>query len=78
VPDSAPAGPSRRKPALLNPPALVPNAEDSESDTIRPRLAALGADLRRLFVAGADESGTGPPLRLPNQAALLGRRYRDS
>jgi hypothetical protein len=52
--------------------ALVLNAEDSESDTIRPRLAALGADLRRIFVVGPDESGTGPPLRLPDQIELLG------
>jgi hypothetical protein len=51
--------------------ALVLNAEDSEADTIRPRLAALGADLRRIFVVGGEESGIGPPLRLPDHTEQL-------
>src|SRR5205085_5650659 len=32
--------------------SLVLNVEDSEADTVRPRLQALGADLDRVFLVG--------------------------
>src|SRR5471032_132152 len=35
--------------------AIVLNGEDSAADTIRPRLAALGADLQRVFVPHEDQ-----------------------
>src|SRR6476620_5384668 len=36
--------------------ALVLNAEDGDADTIRARLAALGADLERVFVLAGQEA----------------------
>src|SRR5438552_11799889 len=43
------------------PPAnvLVFNAEDSPTDTIRPRLTALGADLQRVFVLQPEDAALG-------------------
>lgn len=55
---AAPAGPAN---------ALVLNAEDGAADTVRPRLASLGADLDRVFVPATGEG----PLLLPGQAARL-------
>jgi hypothetical protein len=50
--------------------ALVLNAEDGDSDTVRGRLVALEADLQRVFVfAGAGASGVS--VRLPSQRHLL-------
>src|SRR5437870_4959213 len=46
--------------------AIVLNAEDSEQDTIHPRLLALGADLDRVFVLHPKDD-PGQPLRLPHQ-----------
>ncbi|MGH7173956.1 MAG: AAA family ATPase [Gemmataceae bacterium] len=51
--------------------ALILNGEDSAEDTIRPRLQALGADLKRVFVLRADEAPAGEPLRLPAATALF-------
>jgi hypothetical protein len=48
--------------------ALVLNAEDDESDTICPRLSALGADLARVFVLPH-----GGRLRLPVHLETLAR-----
>jgi len=50
---------------------LVLNGEDSAEDTIRPRLQALGADLKRVFVLRAEDISAGEPLRLPEQTAAL-------
>jgi putative DNA primase/helicase len=50
--------------------AVVLNAEDGAADTVRSRLAALGADLDRVFVPAALEAG-GESLRLPSQLARL-------
>lgn len=50
--------------------ALVLNAEDSEQDTIRPRLLAPGADLGRIFVLRPREA-PGELLRLPTHTAML-------
>jgi hypothetical protein len=50
--------------------SIVLNAEDSEADTIRPRLQALGADLDRVFVLHPEDAPD-LPLRLPHQTALL-------
>jgi hypothetical protein len=47
--------------------ALVINAEDTGEDTIRPRLAALGADLNRVFIWDRREH----LLRLPTQLSDL-------
>jgi hypothetical protein len=49
---------------------LVLNAEDGEGDTVRSRLAALGADLGRIFLVEC-RSATGEALRLPSQMHLL-------
>src|SRR5262249_37843038 len=53
--------------------ALILNGEDNDEDTIYPRLQALGADLRRLFVVHRRSAGTREPLRLPSQIDLLDR-----
>jgi len=50
--------------------AIILNAEDSEQDTTLPRLQALGADLKRLFVLHPEDD-PGQLLRLPGQTALL-------
>ncbi|MFL5512897.1 MAG: AAA family ATPase, partial [Gemmatimonadales bacterium] len=47
--------------------SLVLNAEDGEADTIRPRLAALGADLARVFVLQRQAER----LSFPSQLAVL-------
>src|SRR5262249_5535219 len=47
--------------------SIVLNAEDGEADTIRPRLAALGADLDRVFVLRRQADG----LCFPSQLAVL-------
>ncbi len=53
-------------------PVLMVNAEDSDGDTMKPRLAAAGADVRNVFTAklqrGQDDGGG---LVLPDDAALL-------
>src|SRR4051794_38446331 len=51
-------------------PAIILNAEDSEEDTLRPRLQALRADLNRVFILHPEE-GPGQLLRLPCQTELL-------
>src|SRR5262249_968363 len=56
-------------------PAIILNAEDSEEDTLRPRLQALGADLDRVFLLHPGE-GLGQPLRLPHQTELLDEALR--
>jgi putative DNA primase/helicase len=63
LPDGAP-GPGRAA-------AIVLNGEDSAEDTIRPRLEALGADLKRVFVLRAEDTSAGEPLRLPEHKAVL-------
>lgn len=50
--------------------SLVINGEDGDDDTIVPRLAALGADLKRVFVLPR-EGGGGLPLRLPSRLDRL-------
>jgi hypothetical protein len=62
MPDGSPG------PGVSN--SLVLNAEDSEQDTIRPRLLALGADLERIFVLRLGED-PGELLRLPTHTAML-------
>jgi hypothetical protein len=56
--------------------ALVLEAEDGEEDTVRPRLAALGADLDRVFVARRGELGELP--RFPGQLAALDAALREA
>jgi hypothetical protein len=51
--------------------SLVLNGEDSAEDTIRPRLQALDADLKRVFVLRGEDESTGEPLRLPEHLAFL-------
>jgi hypothetical protein len=51
-------------------PALVLNAEDSDNETVCPRLRALGADLDRVFFLPRDEAG-GIDFRLPSRPAAL-------
>ncbi|MCC6153757.1 MAG: AAA family ATPase [Candidatus Hydrogenedentes bacterium] len=41
------------------------NAEDGESDTIRPRLEAAGADLSRIFTIAVNDSEGAGPLSIP-------------
>src|SRR5581483_11459691 len=62
-PDGA-AGPGRAA-------AIVFNGEDSAEHTIRPRLQALGADLKRVFVLRAEDTSAGLSLRLPEHTAVL-------
>ncbi|HZV04387.1 MAG TPA: AAA family ATPase [Gemmataceae bacterium] len=50
--------------------ALVLNGEDSAADTIRPRLKALSADLKRVFVLHAEDAPE-EPLRLPGNTTFL-------
>jgi hypothetical protein len=50
--------------------AIVINAEDSEQQTVCPRLRALGADLGRVFFLPRDEAG-GIDFRLPSRTAAL-------
>jgi hypothetical protein len=49
---------------------LVLNAEDGEGDTVRSRLAGLGADLGRVFLVEC-QGPSGEGLRLPSQIELL-------
>ena len=51
--------------------ALVLNGEDSAEDTIRPRLQALDADLKYVFVLRMEDAAGGEPLRLPDHTAVL-------
>src|SRR5262249_52595263 len=53
--------------ARPGPCSLVLNAEDGAADTIRPWLAALGADLGRVFVLERPREG----LSFPSQLAVL-------
>jgi hypothetical protein len=62
MPDGSPG------PEVCN--CLVLNAEDSEQDTIRPRLVALGADLECIFVLRPQEDPA-ELLRLPTHTAML-------
>src|SRR4051812_36916705 len=58
LPDGSPAaGPCN---------SLVLNAEDGESDTVRSRLAALDADLERVFLIEC-QGGSEETIRLPSQ-----------
>jgi hypothetical protein len=50
--------------------SLVLNGEDGEADTVRCRLAGLGADLGRIFVMEL-QGASGESLRLPSQLGLL-------
>lgn len=56
--------------------AIYLNAEDGAQDTIRPRLRAFGADLRRIFLLEA----AGPPdlLSLPRETAQLREALRQT
>jgi hypothetical protein len=51
--------------------ALVLNGEDSAADTIRPRLQALDADLKRVFVLHAEDAPAAELLRLPEHTSVL-------
>jgi hypothetical protein len=51
--------------------SIVLNAEDGAADTIRPRLEALGADLRRVFAIHRRDAGPNDLLRLPGQIGVL-------
>jgi hypothetical protein len=48
------------------------NGEDGVEDTLGPRLAALGADLGRVFVVDRGTDDLAAALSLPDQAAALG------
>jgi hypothetical protein len=50
---------------------LVFNAEDSAQDTILPRLAALGADMDRVFLPHHEGRGLRPSLRIPSGVGAL-------
>jgi len=50
--------------------AIVINAEDSDQETVCPRLRILGADLQRVFFLPRDEAG-GIDFRLPSRIAAL-------
>ena len=58
--------------------SVVINAEDSATDTIRPRLHALGADLDRVFVLHPEAADPDGPLRLPSQTAALERALAET
>jgi hypothetical protein len=64
-------------PACAPAACLFLNGEDGVEDTIRPRLAALGADLTRVFVVERGDGDLAAPLSLPAQTealdALVGR-----
>jgi hypothetical protein len=62
-PDGAPGGAAAASVFL--------SAEDGAEDTLRPRLAALGADLTRVFVAERGDGESGVPLSLPAQGGAL-------
>ena len=47
------------------------NGEDGVEDTIRPRLAALGADLTRVFIVERGDGEPAVPLSLPAQTDAL-------
>jgi hypothetical protein len=47
--------------------SIVINGEDADEDTIAPRLAALGADMNRVFVLQRTDGRFGLPLSLPTQ-----------
>jgi len=51
--------------------SLLLNAEDSEQDTVLPRLRALGADLDRIFLLPREDPDTGMPVRFPTQVDVL-------
>ena len=51
--------------------SLLLNAEDSDHDTVLPRLRALGADLDRVFLQPREDPDTGMPLRIPTQVGVL-------
>jgi hypothetical protein len=51
--------------------SLILNAEDTDQDTIRPRLQALGADLDRIFVMRQEDAAAARLLRLPTETAVL-------
>jgi hypothetical protein len=53
--------------------SLILNGEDGAEDTIRPRLAALGADLDRVFVLRRRPGPAREPLRLPAHTDFLAR-----
>ncbi len=57
-------------PAASAAPAVVLNAEDSDNETVCPRLRALGADLERVFFLPRDEAG-GIDFRLPSRPGAL-------
>src|SRR5262249_20590554 len=62
--------------AVAPTPVIVLNAEDGNGDTVRPRLAAAGADLERVTVW---ERAPGEPgFRLPSLAGLLDDELRRS
>src|SRR5205085_8504020 len=45
--------------------------EDSEQDTVLPRLCSLGADLERVFLLPHEDPLTGMPLRFPSHVDTL-------
>src|SRR5262245_34957964 len=57
--------------------ALVLNGEDGDADTVIPRLAALGADLDRVFVPTADELGAAE-VRFPGRLDWLDAALRQT
>jgi hypothetical protein len=50
---------------------LILNGEDDAADTVRPRLAALGADPARVFVIEPGEGDLASPLCLPAEVGVL-------
>jgi hypothetical protein len=51
--------------------ALILNGEDCAEDTVRARLAALGADMSRVFLLDGEDADDTDHLQLPSGAALL-------
>jgi hypothetical protein len=56
-------------PGLAN--SVILAAEDNAGDTIRPRLAALEADLNRVFILEDEDAEFDVPLRLPSRIKEL-------
>lgn len=56
---------------------LLLNAEDSPAATIRPRLEAVAADLKRVHDASIDRDGIAESITLPDGVAALDRLVRE-
>jgi putative DNA primase/helicase len=57
---------------------IVVTTEDEPGDTLKPRLIAAGADLRRVSIFTMGAPGEWVPFRVPQDAAELGRRIAET